>query len=110
MFDRIVRVMNLSKRWVGVAMVAGLLGVSTTHVGNLVRSGHLKRHGPRGTYKYDIVQVIRLKAWRIRVGRPHGGHPTQLETLLRLKAETTQSITVAGARTKRMNRRARRGL
>jgi hypothetical protein len=104
------RIMNLSKRWVGVAVAAQVLGVSSTYVGMLVQKGKLTRRGERGSYTFDLVEVIRLRAKRARSGRPHGGRRTQLEELLRLATHPARSITDLGACMKRRNRRARRGL
>jgi hypothetical protein len=70
-------------RWVALGTAAAVLGVSPTHVGNLVASGKLTRHGTKGSYTFDIAECLRLRLRR-DARRGHKGPRTQGESLLAL--------------------------
>lgn len=62
-------------------MAASVLGISPTHVGNLVNAGKLARRRTNIGHRFDIVELLKLRAQRAaRVS--HQGPRSHGESLL----------------------------
>ena len=64
---------NSNGRWVSVGTAAHVLGVTPTLIGNMVADGKLARRGEPGFYRFDVVELVKLRASRaargVRAGR-----------------------------------------
>lgn len=76
----IIFMKNLSHdgRWVSAGTAAHVLGVTATQVGNLATAGELSRRGTSGLYRFDIVELVKLRTRRAARG-VHRGRPSQVE-------------------------------